>query len=130
MTSCANKPVSGVIMPKTGSLSLALAQINSTVGDLSGNYKRIIRARDEAAQKDEDSLPPYSHLDAILAQLVENEAPVSKAANGQPEDVVRRVQHLLYMAEYKRRQAPPGVKVTRRSFGRDRRYPVTNRFRD
>lgn len=83
-----------------------------------------------ANQKDEDSLPPYSQLDAILAQLIEKEAPVSNAANGQPEDLVKRVQHLLYTAEYKRRQAPPGVKVTRRSFGRDRRYPVTNRFRD
>jgi NAD+ synthase len=44
--------------------------------------------------------------------------------------VVERVQHLLYVAEYKRRQAPPGVKITRRNFGRDRRYPITNGFRD
>ncbi len=51
-------------------------------------------------------------------------------AAGQPEDVVRRVQHLLYIAEYKRRQAPPGVKITPRGFGRDRRYPITNAFRD
>ena len=51
-------------------------------------------------------------------------------AKGFPREVVTRVQHLLYIAEYKRRQAPPGVKITRRNFGRDRRYPITNAFRD
>jgi NAD+ synthase len=81
-------------------------------------------------QKDQDSLPEYEQLDAILEGLVEEELPVRDViASGQPEDVVRRIQHLLYLAEYKRRQAPPGVKITRRNFGRDRRYPITNRFR-
>ena len=81
-------------------------------------------------QKDQDSLPEYGQLDAILEGLVEEELPVRDViASGQPEDVVRRIQHLLYLAEYKRRQAPPGVKITRRNFGRDRRYPITNRFR-
>ncbi|HEX6956950.1 MAG TPA: NAD+ synthase [Ferrovibrio sp.] len=82
-------------------------------------------------QLDEDSLPPYAQLDAILEMLVEKEKPVREiVAAGYPEDVVRRVQHLLYIAEYKRRQAPPGVKITSRNFGRDRRYPITNAFRD
>ncbi len=87
-------------------------------------------------QKDADSLPPYEVLDDILQGLVEDELSVREivaGANGRPpqeEQVVRRVQHLLYVAEYKRRQAPPGPKVTVRSFGRDRRYPITNGFRD
>ncbi len=83
-------------------------------------------------QKDQDSLPPYEVLDAILEGLVEREMPVSEivAATGYDEALVRRVQHMLYVAEYKRRQAAPGVKITRRNFGRDRRYPITNAFRD
>ena len=82
-------------------------------------------------QTDQDSLPPYEQLDAILEMLIEREMAVADiVASGQPEDVVRRVQHLLYIAEYKRRQAPPGVKITARNFGRDRRYPITNAFRD
>ncbi|MFC3677803.1 NAD+ synthase [Ferrovibrio xuzhouensis] len=82
-------------------------------------------------QTDQDSLPPYEQLDAILEMLIEKEMPVRDiVAAGQPDDVVRRVQHLLYIAEYKRRQAPPGVKITARNFGRDRRYPITNAFRD
>jgi NAD+ synthase len=82
-------------------------------------------------QTDQDSLPPYDVLDAILQGLVEHERSVAEiAAQGFPHDVVTRVQRLLYAAEYKRRQAPPGVKITRKGFGRDRRYPVTNAFRD
>jgi len=82
-------------------------------------------------QKDQDSLPPYDQLDAILEGLVEQELSVDEiVATGQPRDIVKRVQHLLLVAEYKRRQAPPGVKITRRNFGRDRRYPITNGFRD
>lgn len=82
-------------------------------------------------QKDEDSLPPYSVLDAILERLVEREEPVSViTAAGFDRDTVMRVERLLHIAEYKRRQAAPGVKVTRKNFGRDRRYPITNRFRD
>ena len=81
-------------------------------------------------QKDEDSLPPYDVLDAILTRLVEREIPVDELIEeGYDPATVRRIEHLLYIAEYKRRQAPP-VKVTARSFGRDRRYPITNRFRD
>ena len=82
-------------------------------------------------QTDQDSLPPYDILDAILRGLVEEEQSVDNiVALGFSRDVVTKVQHLLYSAEYKRRQAPPGVKITRRSFGRDRRYPITNAFRD
>jgi len=82
-------------------------------------------------QTDQDSLPPYDVLDGILRGLVEEERGIDDiAAAGYPLDLVRRIQHLLFTAEYKRRQAPPGVKITRRSFGRDRRYPITNAFRD
>jgi NAD+ synthase len=82
-------------------------------------------------QTDQDSLPPYDQLDAILAGLIEQEKSVDElSAHVAPRDVVSRVQQMLYVAEYKRRQAPPGVKVSRRSFGRDRRYPITNRFRE
>ncbi len=82
-------------------------------------------------QTDQDSLPPYDELDAILTGLIEQERSVDELSLGvAPRDVVSRVQQMLYTAEYKRRQAPPGVKVSRRSFGRDRRYPITNRFRE
>ncbi len=82
-------------------------------------------------QKDEDSLPPYDVLDDILRGLVDLEEDVDEIlARGHDETTVRRIEHLLYIAEYKRRQAPPGVKVGSKNFGRDRRYPITNRFRD
>jgi NAD+ synthase len=82
-------------------------------------------------QTDQDSLPPYDELDAILSGLVEEELSVGEiVARGFPRETVARVQRLLYSAEYKRRQAPPGVKITRKSFGRDRRYPLTNGFRE
>jgi NAD+ synthase len=84
-----------------------------------------------ANQTDQDSLPPYEELDGILHGLVEEEHSVDDiVARGFSREVVTRVQRLLYSAEYKRRQAPPGVKITRRSFGRDRRYPITNAFRE
>jgi NAD+ synthase len=82
-------------------------------------------------QTDQDSLPPYAVLDAILEALVEDEKPVAEiVAAGHDLETVRKVERLLYIAEYKRRQAAPGVKITRRNFGRDRRYPIVNRFRD
>ncbi|QIG91289.1 NAD+ synthase [Bradyrhizobium sp. 6(2017)] len=82
-------------------------------------------------QTDQDSLPPYDVLDAILERLVEREEPLATIiAAGFDRDVVTRIDRLLNIAEYKRRQAAPGVKVTRKNFGRDRRYPITNRFRD
>jgi NAD+ synthase len=82
-------------------------------------------------QKDLDSLPEYAELDAMLHGLVEQELSVDEIARrGHPRDLVSRTQNMLFTAEYKRRQAPPGVKTSSRSFGRDRRYPITNRFRD
>ncbi|WP_076860554.1 NAD+ synthase [Bradyrhizobium mercantei] len=82
-------------------------------------------------QTDQDSLPPYDVLDAILERLVEREEPLATIIEaGFDRDVVTRIDRLLNIAEYKRRQAAPGVKVTRKNFGRDRRYPITNRFRD
>ncbi|WP_297371424.1 NAD+ synthase [Acidocella sp.] len=80
-------------------------------------------------QTDQDSLPPYEVLDAILAQLVEEERAVDEIVTaGFDRATVLRVVRLLDRAEYKRRQAPPGVKITSRAFGRDRRYPLTNGF--
>ncbi|WP_420562721.1 NAD+ synthase [Thalassobaculum sp.] len=80
-------------------------------------------------QKDEDSLPPYPVLDGILTELIENETPVADiVAKGYDSETVLRVWRLLDRAEYKRRQAPPGVKLTSRSFGKERRYPITNAF--
>ncbi|WP_336961878.1 NAD+ synthase [Sphingobium aquiterrae] len=81
-------------------------------------------------QKDEDSLPPYEVLDPILYGLVEEELSVDQlVARGFAHETVARIERLLYVAEYKRRQAPPGVKLGTRNFGRDRRYPITNAFR-
>jgi NAD+ synthase len=82
-------------------------------------------------QKDEDSLPPYPVLDAILNGLVEQEMRVADiVSQGFDVETVKRVERLLYLAEYKRRQSAPGVKVGPKNFGRDRRYPIVNRFRD
>ncbi|WP_028739630.1 NAD+ synthase [Rhizobium mongolense] len=82
-------------------------------------------------QTDQDSLPPYPVLDDILECLVEKEMAVEEIlARGHDVATVHRVEHLLYLAEYKRRQSAPGVKITKKNFGRDRRYPITNRFRD
>ncbi len=82
-------------------------------------------------QTDQDSLPPYPVLDDILECLVEREMGTDEiVARGHDVATVHRIEHLLYIAEYKRRQSAPGVKITRKNFGRDRRYPITNRFRD
>ncbi|HEX4635364.1 MAG TPA: NAD(+) synthase, partial [Rhizomicrobium sp.] len=84
-----------------------------------------------ANQTDRDSLPPYDVLDGILECLVEHECSFEDTvARGYDPATVKRVEHLLYISEYKRRQAPPGVKISSRNFGRDRRYPITNAFRD
>ena len=82
-------------------------------------------------QTDQDSLPPYDMLDAVLERLVEREEPIATIiAAGYDRELVMRVERMLNLAEYKRRQAAPGVKITLRNFGRDRRYPIVNRFRD
>jgi len=82
-------------------------------------------------QTDQDTLPPYDVLDAVLERLVEREESIASiVADGYDKDTVVRIDRMLNLAEYKRRQAAPGVKVTLKNFGRDRRYPITNRFRD
>ncbi|WP_407159989.1 NAD+ synthase [Bradyrhizobium sp. STM 3557] len=96
-----------------------------------GIISRPPSAELRADQTDQDSLPPYEVLDAILERLVEKEETLAEiVAAGFDAATVARIDQLLRRAEYKRRQAPPGVKVTSRNFGRDRRYPITNRFRD
>ena len=81
-------------------------------------------------QTDQDTLPPYAILDGVLEGLVEHELTVDQlVAKGFDRAVVTRIWRMLDLAEYKRRQAPPGVKITSRAFGRDRRYPITNGFR-
>jgi len=80
-------------------------------------------------QTDQDTLPPYADLDAILEGLIEGEQSVDAlVARGHDRATVLRVWRMLDRAEYKRRQAPPGVKITPRAFGRDRRYPITNGY--
>ena len=80
-------------------------------------------------QTDQDFLPPYEELDAIVHGLIEDEKSAREiAADGHDPALVERVWSMVDRAEYKRRQAPPGVKITHRAFGRDRRYPITNRF--
>ncbi len=82
-----------------------------------------------ADQQDTDSLPPYDILDAVLAMYVEQDkSPEQIVHQGYDEQTVRRITRMVDVNEYKRRQAPPGVKVTRRAYGRDRRYPIVNEF--
>lgn len=82
-------------------------------------------------QTDQDSLPPYDVLDDILECLVEREMSLTEIeARGHDRETIVRIEHLLYLAEYKRRQAAPGVKISSRNFGRDRRYPITSKYRD
>jgi len=85
----------------------------------------------KANQTDQDTLPPYAVLDDILDAIIEHELGVDEiVARGHDRATVLRVWRMVDLAEYKRRQAPPGVKITRKSFGRDRRYPLTNAFRE
>ncbi|MFL5883856.1 MAG: NAD+ synthase [Thermoleophilaceae bacterium] len=82
-------------------------------------------------QRDDESLPPYDVLDPILEGYIEEDLDVEQLVNrGLPADDVERVIRLVDLAEYKRRQAPPGIRISVRAFGRDRRMPITNRFRD
>jgi NAD+ synthase (glutamine-hydrolysing) len=80
-------------------------------------------------QKDQDSLPPYEVLDPILERYIEQDQGVDEIITaGFEETMVRRVTRMVDLNEYKRRQGPPGVRITRRAFGRDRRYPLTSGF--
>ena len=93
--------------------------------------ERAPSAELRANQTDQDSLPPYDLLDAVIERYMEQDASVEQIlAEGYPEAEVRRIVRLIRLSEYKRRQAPVGIRVTHRAFGRDWRYPITNRFRD
>ena len=82
-------------------------------------------------QSDQDSLPPYEELDAVLTRYVERDWSIARIVDdGFEESMVRRVAGLVLLNEYKRRQAPPGVRITHRAFGRDRRYPITSGWKD
>jgi NAD+ synthase (glutamine-hydrolysing) len=93
--------------------------------------ERAPSAELRANQTDQDTLPPYDVLDAVIEQYMEQDASVAQIiARGHAESDVRRIVRLIRLSEYKRRQAPVGIRVTHRAFGRDWRYPITNRFRD
>jgi NAD+ synthase (glutamine-hydrolysing) len=117
-------------VPKT--LVYRLAHYRNTLGKPvipHGIIERPPSAELRPDQRDSDSLPPYDLLDAILEAYVEqDQGPAQLIRRGMPEDVVRRVIRMVDKAEYKRRQAPPGIKITPRAFGRDRRLPITNKF--
>ncbi|MDX1810899.1 MAG: NAD(+) synthase, partial [Gammaproteobacteria bacterium] len=82
-------------------------------------------------QKDTDSLPDYAILDGILELYIDKEMGITEiVAAGYPAEVVRKVARMVDINEYKRRQAPPGVRITPKAFGRDRRYPISSGFRD
>ena len=125
---------------KTDVYALASWRNQSDASGLKGPAGRVIPERIitkapsaelRPDQTDQDSLPPYDILDGILDGLVEGETSLADlVAKGYEKETVERIQHLLYIAEYKRRQAAPGVKITRRAFGKERRYPITNGFRD
>ncbi len=94
-------------------------------------FTRAPSAELKADQTDQDTLPPYDVLDDILHGFIEEDKSIDEVvAQGHDAETVAKVEKMLYVAEYKRRQAPPGVKITRRLFGRDRRYPIVNAFRD
>ena len=116
-------------VPKT--LVFRLAEYRNRVGEVIP--RRVIERPPSAElapdQKDTDSLPPYPVLDAILELYVEQDKCIEDiVAAGYDEAVVKRVVRMVDRNEYKRRQAPPGVRVTRRAFGRDRRYPITSGY--
>ena len=115
--------------PKTLVYALARHR-NENGGPIpAGILERAPSAELRPDQRDEDSLPPYERLDPILAQYIELDAGREQLiAQGHDPDEVDRIIRLVDLAEYKRRQAPPGIKISTRAFGRDRRMPITNRY--
>ena len=110
-----------------------LARYRNTLSDVipENIITRAPSAELRADQTDQDSLPPYDVLDGILeAYMEQNRAPREIVAQGYAPAEVRRVVELIRRSEYKRRQAPPGVRITLRGFGKDWRYPITSRYRD
>ena len=124
-------------VPKT--VVYDLARYRNTLGgtvrpELAAVPERVISrepsAELRADQKDSDSLPPYADLDRIIEAFVERDSSIEDiVAMGLDEAIVRRVVGMILVNEYKRRQAPPGVRISRRAFGRDRRYPISSGFR-
>ena len=115
--------------PKT--LVYRLARYRNSLGD--GIPERVITreptAELRANQKDTDSLPPYDELDPILAAFMEEDLSVAEIVErGYERDIVIRILEMVKRNEYKRRQAPPGIRISRRAFGRDWRYPITSRY--
>jgi NAD+ synthase (glutamine-hydrolysing) len=120
-------------VPKT--LVYALVELRNAMGPAEGPIPRRVIEKAPSAelrpdQKDSDSLPPYDVLDPIVEAYVEDDrSPEDLVAAGADPTVVSRVVELVDRAEYKRRQAAPGIKITPKAFGRDRRLPITNRYR-
>ncbi len=116
-------------------LVFELCRYRNTVGDTPVIPQAIIDKPPSAElrpdQKDVDSLPPYDELDPILQAYVEDDRSFEEMlAMGFQQETVERIMRLVDISEYKRRQAPPGIKITTRAFGRDRRLPITNRYRE
>jgi NAD+ synthase (glutamine-hydrolysing) len=119
-------------VPKT--LAYELAKYRNTLGQKPVIPKSVIDKPPSAElrpdQKDEDSLPAYATLDPILKAYVEDDRPFDEIVGmGFEPEVVKQVIGLVDRSEYKRRQSPPGIRITRRNFGRDRRMPIANRYR-
>jgi NAD+ synthase (glutamine-hydrolysing) len=92
--------------------------------------RRVPTAELRPRQKDTDTLPPYSRLDPVLKGVIEEDLSIEELVlRGFPRALSRKVAGFVDSNEYKRRQAPPGIKITPKAFGRDRRMPITNRFR-
>jgi len=111
----------------------ALARYRNSLGPVipEAVIERAPSAELRPGQSDQDSLPPYEELDQVLSRYVEKDWSIEQiVGDGFDESMVRRVAGLVLLNEYKRRQAPPGVRVTHRAFGRDRRYPITSGWRD
>ena len=119
-------------VPKTLVYRLARYRNAQAAGELipESVLERAPSAELKPDQRDQDSLPPYDMLDVILEAYVEEDQDREQLIRrGLPEEVVDRVIRMVDRAEYKRRQAPPGIKITPKAFGRDRRLPITNKFR-
>jgi NAD+ synthase (glutamine-hydrolysing) len=119
-------------VPKTMAYELARYRNSLAVSELipSAVINKPPSAELKPDQRDVDSLPPYELLDPVIIAYVEEDKSIDQIVNaGIDEEVVKRAAKLVDTSEYKRRQAPPGVKITPRAFGRDRRLPITNRFK-
>jgi NAD+ synthase (glutamine-hydrolysing) len=109
-----------------------LVQYRNTISDIipQRTIEREPTAELSFDQKDTDTLPTYSELDVILKMFIEEDASVEAIIlNGHPENIVRDITRLVLKNEHKRRQSPPGIKITERAFGKDRRYPITSKFK-